>query len=123
MAALAAAAAGPLLAQDSRPVYLIASLDISDLAAYMDRYGGPVFPLLTAAGAEVVVGTAEAAALEGTYDATWTAVVRFPSQEALEAWYASVEYQALAPERRHLTGSEGSFLIVAPEFQMSPPPE
>lgn len=117
--ALSAALMAPVLAQDAdQPAYLIATLQVSDLAAYFERYGGPVFPMLAAAGAEVLVGTPEVTTLEGDYTATWTAIVRFPSMDALNAWYASAEYQAIAPERRALSDAENSVLFAAPGFVM-----
>ncbi|ABD53641.1 DUF1330 domain-containing protein [Jannaschia sp. CCS1] len=105
------------MAQDrDQPIYLVASLDVTDLTAYFDRYGAPVFPMLAAAGAEVLVGTPSVDVLEGDYGATWTAIVRFPSMAALDAWYASPEYQAIAPERRALTEQATSLLFAAPAF-------
>lgn len=117
--ALSSVLMAPVLAQDAdQPAYLVATLQVSDLAAYFERYGGPVFPMLAAAGAEVLVGTPEVTTLEGDYTATWTAIVRFPSMEALNAWYASAEYQAIAPERRALSDAENSVLFAAPGFVM-----
>ena len=80
----------------------------------------PVFPQLIAAGGEVLVATPEATVLEGTTDATWSVVVRFPDMEALNGWYSSEEYQAVAPRRRELTGGDQSFLLAAPQFQGLP---
>ena len=105
------------LAQDAdQPAYLVATLDVSDLNAYFASYGGPVFPMLAEAGAEVLVGTPTVNTLEGDYGATWTAIVRFPSMDALDAWYNSAEYQAIAPMRRDLSDSETSVLLAAPGF-------
>jgi uncharacterized protein (DUF1330 family) len=104
-------------AQDSKPAYLVASLSVSNLQKYMGEYGAPVFPMLAKAGAEVLVGTPKVNALEGDYGATWTAIVKFPSMEALQTWYKSEEYQAVAPKRRSLSG-EDSFLFAAPQFKM-----
>lgn len=124
-AALAAAPALFLapaaIAQEAEaPAYLVASLHVDDLNGYFETYGGPVFPQLEAAGAEVLVGAPTVAVLEGDYGATWTAIVRFPSMEALEAWYASGEYQAIAPARRERTVGEPSFMIAAPQFTGPP---
>jgi uncharacterized protein (DUF1330 family) len=117
--ALSAALTLPVFAQDAdQPAYLVATLQVSDLAAYFERYGGPVFPMLAAAGAEVLVGTPEVTTLEGNYAATWTAIVRFPSMEALNSWYESAEYQAIAPERRALSDPATSVLFAAPGFVM-----
>ena len=116
-ATLATNLAAPVLAQDvDQPAYLVASLEISDLNAYFADYGTPVFPMLAEAGAEVLVGTPTVSTLEGDYGATWTAIVRFPSMEALDTWYNSAEYQAIAPVRRDLSRPETSVLVAAPGF-------
>ncbi len=113
------AMAFPVLAQQAdQPAYLVATLGVADLAAYFERYGGPVFPMLAAAGAEVLVGTPTVETLEGDNAATWTAIERFPSMEALNTWYASDEYQAIAPERRALSDDGTSVLFAAPGFVM-----
>jgi len=116
--ALSAMSLPALAQQAAQPAYLVATLEVADLAAYFDRYGGPVFPMLAAAGAEVLVGTPTVETLEGDYAATWTAIVRFPSMETLNTWYASDEYQAIAPERRALSDAETSVLFAAPGFVM-----
>lgn len=109
--------AAPVLAQDvDQPAYLVATLEISDLNAYFANYGTPVFPMLAEAGAEVLVGTPTVSTLEGDYGATWTAIVRFPSMEALDTWYNSAEYQAIALVRRDLSRPETSVLVAAPGF-------
>lgn len=116
-AALAVTCAAPVSAQDmDQPAYLIATLDVSDLSAYFANYGGPVFPMLAEAGAEVLVGTPTVKTLEGEYGATWTAIVRFPSMEAFHVWYNSAEYQSIAPARRALSNPETSVLLAAPGF-------
>ena len=119
LALATAALPSAALAQDAQPAYLVASLKVDDLQAYFQRYGGPVFPQLQAAGAEVLVGAPAVDVLEGEYGATWTAVIRFPSMGALKGWYDSAEYQALAPSRRELTTGE-AFMIAAPQFTGPP---
>lgn len=119
-AAMAATFAMPSTADDTDPVYLVAQLNITDLQTYMQDYGMPVFPQLIAAGGEVLVATPKATVLEGRTDATWSVVVRFPDMDALNGWYSSDEYQAVAPRRRELTGGDQSFLIAAPQFQGLP---
>ena len=71
-------------------------------------------------GGEVLVATPEAQVLEGSTDATWSVVVRFPDMDALNGWYSSEEYQAVAPKRRELTDGNQSFLIAAPQFEGLP---
>lgn len=116
-AALSSTLSGAALAEDL-PAYLVAVLQVSDLTAYFETYGAPVFPMLAEAGAEVLVGSPSVSVLEGDYGATWTAIVRFPSMEALETWYGSAEYQAIAPARRELSNEAVSVLFAAPAFRM-----
>ncbi len=113
-------ASSPATSEEANPAYLVAQLNITDLQTYMQEYGMPVFPQLIAAGGEVLVATPEAQVLEGSTDATWSVVVRFPDMDALNGWYSSNEYQAVAPKRRELTGGTQSFLLAAPEFQGLP---
>lgn|GEM_PF-955263 len=116
-AAVAMMLSTPVLAQESdQPAYLVAALEVSDLKAYFAQYGGPVFPMLAAAGAEVLVGTPTVNVLEGDYGSFWTAIVRFPSMDALETWYGSPEYQAIAPARRDLSDPDSSVLLAVPGF-------
>ena len=117
-ASLISAALSSAAFADDQPAYLVAALEVTDLNAYFENYGGPVFPMLAAAGAEVIVGSPAVSVLEGDYGATWTAIVRFPSMEALENWYGSAEYQAIAPARRALTNESSSVLFAVPAFQM-----
>ena len=119
-ASMAVSLAAPAIAEDATPAYLVAQLNITDLQTYMQDYGMPVFPQLIAAGGEVLVATSEAQVLEGSSDATWSVVVRFPDMNALNGWYSSNEYQAVAPRRRELTEGTQSFLIAAPQFQGLP---
>ena len=116
-AVIAATFSAPVLAQDAeQPAYLVATLEVSDLNAYFATYGGPVFPMLAAAGAEVLVGTPTVNVLEGEFASSWTAIVRFPSIDSLNGWYTSAEYQAIAPARRTLSDPKTSVLLAAPGF-------
>ena len=119
-ATMAASLAAPAFAEEATPAYLVAQLNITDLQTYMQDYGMPVFPQLIAAGGEVLVATPEAQVLEGSTDDTWSVVVRFPDMDALNGWYSSEEYQAVAPKRRELTGGSQSFLLAAPQFEGLP---
>ena len=105
-------------AQENQPFYLLAMLDVPDLAVYMAEYGAPVMPMLMAAGGEVLVGTPQVEVLEGDFASTWTVVVRFPSAEAAKGWYLSPKYHAMIPVRHGLTDTERSVMLIAPAFMM-----
>lgn len=115
----AAGLALPAQAQDADgPVYLLASLKVADLEAYMRDYGFPLMPMLLEAGAEVLVATPQVEVLEGDYTSNFSVIVRFPSREAAERWYGSAEYQSLIAVRQELTDQAMSTLVLAPQFQM-----
>ncbi len=115
-AAALIASISPATAEESSPVYLIASLTVPDMEKYMGEYGLPVFPMLLGAGGEVLVGTPMVEILEGQYTSNWTVVVRFPTEAAAKGWYNSPEYRALIPVRQRLTDTSRSTLLLAPQF-------
>jgi uncharacterized protein (DUF1330 family) len=105
-------------AQAADPVYLIASLKVSDFNAYMKDYGQPVMPMLLNAGGKVLVGAPSVEVLEGKYGANWTVVVQFPSEAAAKSWYESAEYKKFIAVRQGLTDQSTSIMLLAPEFKM-----
>jgi len=93
--------------------YLIANYRITDAAAY-EAYPPAVIPTLMAHGAEVLVADYESEAVEGK-PASVTIVLKFPSKEAVRAWYDSPEYQQIVGLRTE--NSEG-FVVFADGFVM-----
>jgi len=110
----------PVFAHEANPVYLIATVTVTDFDAYMGNYGSIAIPAIIAAGGEILVGTPEVTILEGEFVHNWTVVVRFPSEEAAYNWYNSPEYQAVISIRQALTNTDTAVMILAPQFQ---PPE
>lgn len=96
--------------------YMFASLDVSDFDALMNDYGAAAGPTVSAAGGEVVIATPQVTLLEGEYTQNWTVVIRFPSAEAANQWYASDAYQAAIPKRHAITDVEASHLMFVPGF-------
>lgn len=99
-----------------QPAYMIATLELSDLDAFMRDYGEPVFPTIIEAGGEVLIATPSVNVLEGNYSASWTVVVKFPSMETLKTWYHSDRYQTFIPVRQSLSNADNSILFAAPGF-------
>lgn len=100
------------------PTYLLANLVVEDMDAYMSNYITPLGPVLQAAGGEVLVFAPQVTTLEGDYAPNVTVVVRFPSEEAANAFYVSDAYAALRPFRQASTDRTRSTLVLAPEFTM-----
>ncbi|PZD75438.1 hypothetical protein C1752_00010 [Acaryochloris thomasi RCC1774] len=102
------------------PAYLMATLELSDIDAYMTKYGQPVFPAIVDAGGEVLAATPTVDVLEGNYSANWTVIIRFPSMEAIQTFYHSDDYRPFIPIRQALSNPESSTLLALPGFSGLP---
>ena len=80
------------------PAIMIARITVRD-ADRMQAYGAAAGPTVAAHGGEFVARGKYAASLLGDGAAPTVAVIRFPSVDAAQAWFASPEYQALAELR------------------------
>ena len=99
----------------SQPAYLVAQLKVKDFKEYVERYATPTGAQLQAVGAEVLVASRKANALEGELTWNWTVVIRFPSEAAATAWYDSPEYSPLKKIRTQEV-TDGGSLVLAPGF-------
>lgn len=81
------------------PAYLIAEHLITD-AARFEAYRAAVVPLLERHGARYLTRGGSHKVLDGAWHPTRVVIIDFPSMQALEAWYASPEYQPLIELRR-----------------------
>jgi uncharacterized protein (DUF1330 family) len=77
---------------------LIGRIRIRDATKWI-AYRDAVPATLTPFDATLVARGSDALVLAGTTDETDAVVIRFPSLEAIEDWYASAAYQALIPLR------------------------
>lgn len=100
----------------AEPVYLIATISVTDRDAYMNNYSSVAVPAILGAGGEILVGDTEPMIVEGSYDHNWTVVVRFPSEEAATGFYSSPEYQAVIPFRHAASNVDTSVLLLAAQF-------
>ena len=93
--------------------YLIANYNITNPEGYQ-AYITAVGPTILAHQGEILVAGEGSEAVEGEPGAV-TVVLKFPSKEALRAWYDSPEYQEIIHLRTDNT--EGA-LVFADEFVM-----
>ncbi len=103
----------------TQPVYVMAQIDVKDHQVYMEEYGVLVLNQFVKAGAEVLVGSADAVVLEGEWPGNWTVVVKFSSAEAATSWYNSREYAPLKAARIEQLSNSGSVVMV-PAFSADP---
>lgn len=93
--------------------YLIANYRITNPDGYQG-YVATVRQTIAAHGGEILVAGPGSEPIEGEPDPV-TVVLRFPSKEALQAWYDSPEYQEIIHLR---TDNTEGFVVFADEFVM-----
>ncbi len=98
------------------PTYLLANLYVEDFGSYGNDYANHLGPLLDEAGAEILVLTPNMTKLEGNNGANLTIVVRFPSLDAAETYFASEAHAALRPGRIAATDTNVLTPVLATEF-------
>ncbi len=101
---------------DENEVCVIAELQVTDHEAFMRDYVGPLQPINEKHGVTVFAASSNAEVIEGEYDQNLTVILRFPSAQAQQAWYADPEYQPLIKRRQELTDTTRSRLVVVPIF-------
>lgn len=94
------------------PAYLIARMHVNDPEEYLSRYGRPVYPLLQAAGGEILAVSENPEVAEGEWDSNWTLLVKFPSMAALKKYYTSNEYAPYLSMRVNELTGEGAMVFV-----------
>lgn len=95
------------------PVIVVASLAVTDMAAFQTDYAQPLQAINKRHGVEAVAVSPSTEAVEGTTPGV-TAILRFPDRAAFDAWYSDPDYQPLLARRRALTDLDRSSLVVLP---------
>ena len=76
-----------------KPAYFMVQIATNDLEQLSTRYAHAAIASLMNFGGEMIVGTPAPTVLEGAWEGSWAAILRFPSMERAQAWYHSTEYQ------------------------------
>ena len=88
---------------DKKPAYVIAEVEVTDLAA-MQEYVAKAVPTLGPHKAQFLARS-KAVSKEGTAPVGEIVMLRFDSLEEAEAWYHSAEYSAAIPMRQRAANS------------------
>ena len=91
------------------PAYIIADLDVRDVAKY-EEYRARVPASIAAYGGRFVVRGGKVETLEGTWAPSRLVIVEFPSVERAKAWWNSDEYAE--PKALRRAASRGQLLLV-----------
>jgi uncharacterized protein (DUF1330 family) len=89
--------------------YLIANIDARDAAAY-EEYKAKVPAIVRKYGGEYLARGGQFAVLEGDWQPTRIALLRFPDMESARALYDGPEYETLKKLRQRVTRTE--FVVV-----------
>ena len=90
-------------------VYAVALIKITDRDAYR-RYEQGFMEIFAKHSGRLLAVDEAPQVLEGNWPWTRTVLIEFPDHEALEAWYRSPDYQALAQHR--FEGSEAAITVL-----------
>lgn len=91
--------------------YLIGTVDVHDPSEYQ-KYLDGFMASITPFQGRVLVATADAEVVEGTWPKARTVVIEFPSKSVLREWYDSAPYQKILQHRMraatsHIVFAEG----------------
>jgi len=81
------------MTDETAPAYAMVQIKIKNPVEFNERYSQYVFPILEKYGVQMVAGSPTPTTLEGSFDANWAAILRFPSMSAAQAWYDSSDYE------------------------------
>lgn len=80
------------------PAYCIADIDVTDMSRYQ-RYRDGVGATIAQYGGHFLVRANPHEVKEGQWQPHRIVLIAFPTRAALDRWYASPEYAAVAPHR------------------------
>ena len=95
-----------------KPAYFLVQVKAKNMEELSNRYAQYAIPSLIKFGGEMIAGTPTPTVLEGKFDGSWVAALRFPSLEMAKTWYNSSEYQPLKELRVSELTESGQILLV-----------
>lgn len=98
---------------DKKPAYVIAEVEVTDMAA-MQEYVAKAVPTLGPHKAQFLARS-KAVSKEGTAPVGEIVMLRFDSLAEAEAWYHSAEYSAAIPMRQRAANSRLFIIEGEPE--------
>jgi len=95
-----------------KPAYFTVQVKTKNLDELSKRYAQSAIGSLMEFGGEMIAGTPAPNVLEGQWDGSWAAILRFPNIDMAKSWYNSAQYQPLKELRiNELTDSNQILLI------------
>jgi len=98
--------------KNAKPAYFMVQVKAKSLEELSVRYAQAAIASLIRLGGQMIAGTPAPTVLEGKWDGSWAAILRFPSMEMAQTWYNSPEYQPLKELRINELTEGGQILLV-----------
>ncbi|MEI8026593.1 MAG: DUF1330 domain-containing protein [Pseudomonadota bacterium] len=95
-----------------KPAYFLVQVKAKNIEELSTRYAQYAIPSLIKYGGEMMAGTPSPNVLEGKWDGSWAAILRFPSLEMAKTWYNSSEYKPLKELRMNELTESGQILLI-----------
>ena len=95
-----------------KPAYFMVQVKAKSLEELSVRYAQPAIASLIKLGGQMFAGSPAPTVLEGKWDGSWAAILRFPSMEMAQTWYNSPEYQPLKELRINELTENGQVLLI-----------
>ena len=99
-------------AAPAKPAYFMVQVKAKSLEELSVRYAQAAIASLMKLGGQMIAGTPAPTVLEGEWDGSWAAILRFPSMEMAQTWYNSADYQPLKELRINELTDGGQILLV-----------
>ena len=96
----------------TKPAYFMVQVKAKSLDDLSKRYAHSAIASLMKFGGEMIAGTPAPTLLEGNWDGSWAAILRFPSLEMAKTWYNSPDYQPLKELRINELTESGQVLLI-----------
>ena len=99
-------------ATSTKSAFFTVQVKTKNLDELSRRYAHAAIESLSEFGGEMIAGTPAPNVLEGQWEGSWAAILRFPSINMAKDWYNSAQYEPLKALRiNELTDSNQILLI------------
>ena len=95
-----------------KPAYFLVQVKAKSMEELSSRYAQDAIASLVKFGGEMIAGTPAPNVLEGKWEGSWAAILRFSSLEEAKTWYHSPEYQPLKALRVNELTESGQILLI-----------
>lgn len=96
----------------TKPAYFLVQVKAKSLEELSVRYAQAAIASLLKQGGQMLAGSPMPTVLEGKWDASWAAILKFPNLAMAQAWYNSAEYQPLKALRINELTDGGQILLL-----------